>query len=92
MKLVRVCKGMTSSQHSLIAKDFAGIVGMKCSKLNPELCRFLMSCFDPVKSVLDFGDRGKIPVSAESVVQVMGVPMGSLPVPTTATQMPPVLC
>lgn len=59
MKLVRVCKGMTPDQHRLITTaDFAGIVQMKCSKLIPELCRFLMSFFDPVKCVLDFGDRG----------------------------------
>jgi hypothetical protein len=76
MKIVRVCKGMTPKQLYLIStSDFADIAEMKCSKLVPELCRFLMACFDPVKCCLDFGERGKIPVNVESVVRVLGVPM-----------------
>lgn len=82
MKIVRVCKDMTPQQRELIAKsDFGDFTRMKCSKLIPELCMFLMECFDPIKCELDFGDRGSIPVTAESIVKVMGVPMGSSPVP-----------
>jgi hypothetical protein len=40
-----------------------------------------MEHFDPVACVLDFGDRGKIPVDVQSVVNVMAVPMGNFPVP-----------
>jgi hypothetical protein len=36
-----------------------------------------MNCFDPNNSVMDFGDRGRIPVTVESVVKVLGVPMGT---------------
>jgi hypothetical protein len=82
MKVVRVLKKMTNDQRALISKyDFTGILGMQCSKLNPELCRFLMECFDPVSCHLDFGDRGRIPVDVDSVVRVMAVPMGVHPVP-----------
>ncbi|KAM0834084.1 hypothetical protein ACQ4PT_063848 [Festuca glaucescens] len=82
MKIVRVCKGMTSKQCALIrGADFTAILNMKCSKLIPELCRFLMEHFDPVACVLDFGERGKIPVDVQSVVNVMAVPMGTHPVP-----------
>nr|XP_051213424.1 uncharacterized protein LOC127331342 [Lolium perenne] len=82
MKVVRVCKGMTSKQRALISgADFSAILSMKCSKLIPELCRFLMEHFDPVACVLDFGERGKILVNVQSVVSVMAVPMGTHPVP-----------
>jgi hypothetical protein len=82
MKIVRVWKGMTPEQKELISKSvFADIAQMKCSKLVPELCRFLMSCFDPARCCLDFGGRGIIPVNAESVVRVLGVPVGSADVP-----------
>jgi hypothetical protein len=73
---------MTSKQRALIrGADFGAILSMKCSKLIPELCRFLMEHFDPVARVLDFGERGKIPVNVQSVVSVMAVPMGTHPVP-----------
>jgi hypothetical protein len=82
MKITRVCKGMTLDQKSVIINaDFGSILGMKISKLIPELCRFLMGCFNPITCELDFGDRGKIPINTESVVKVMGVPEGSTPVP-----------
>jgi hypothetical protein len=82
MKLVRVFKDMTEDQKNLlIQSDFGGMIQMKCSKLIPELCRFLMGCFDQDNCVLDFGERGKIPVTSESVVNVLGVPNGSSVVP-----------
>jgi hypothetical protein len=52
-----------------------------CSKLIPDLCWFLMVCFDPINYELDFGDRGSIPVNVESVAKVLGVPMGNSHVP-----------
>ncbi|KAM0882096.1 hypothetical protein ACQ4PT_032552 [Festuca glaucescens] len=82
MKLVRVCKSMTPEQRSLLTDaNFGAMIQMKCSKLIPELCRFLMGCFDPEKCQFDFGDRGAIPVTVESFVKVLGLPMGSSPVP-----------
>jgi hypothetical protein len=73
---------MTPEQQDLITKsDFGDIILMKCSKLIPELCRFLLASFDPVRCVLDFGDRGRIPVTVQSVAKVLGVPIGSSPVP-----------
>lgn len=40
-----------------------------------------MGCFDRKTCELDFGERGKIPVTDESVFKVMGVPTGSITVP-----------
>jgi hypothetical protein len=40
-----------------------------------------MGCFNPTTCELDFGDRGRIPVTAESAFRIMGVPMGAIPVP-----------
>ncbi|KAM0841415.1 hypothetical protein ACQ4PT_059033 [Festuca glaucescens] len=81
MKIVTVCKGMTIEQRDLlIATEFGNFIGVKCSKLNRELCRFLMGCFDPEPCALDFSDRGRIPITDESVYKVMGVPWGSIPI------------
>ncbi|CAM0944317.1 unnamed protein product [Alopecurus aequalis] len=81
MRILRLCKFMTEDQKKIIADaDFGDIINMKCSKLFRELCRFLMKAFNPDICELDFGDRGRIPVNIESVVSVMGVPMGETPV------------
>ncbi|KAM0850571.1 hypothetical protein ACQ4PT_052992 [Festuca glaucescens] len=45
------------------------------------VCKGMTQHFDLVACVLDFGERGKIPVDVQSVVSVMAVPMGSFPVP-----------
>jgi hypothetical protein len=73
---------MSPPQKILAGKyGWGGIILMMCSKLIPDLCRYLMKHFDPTNCELDFGDRGSIPVNAESVAQVLGVPMGNSPVP-----------
>jgi hypothetical protein len=73
---------MTVDQRALVnAVDFRAMLGMKCSKLNPELCIFLMGCFDPVACVLDFEEREKIPVSVKKVSEVMAIPTGVHAVP-----------
>uniref|UniRef100_A0ACD5Y089 Uncharacterized protein n=1 Tax=Avena sativa TaxID=4498 RepID=A0ACD5Y089_AVESA len=81
MRMVRVFKTMTKPQRDLIINsDFGELLNMKCSKLIPELCRFLMDCFNPNTCELDFGHRGRVPVTVQSVHKVMGVPMGTIPV------------
>lgn len=82
MKIVKVCKAMNEDRRKLIiSADFGDMLKMKCSKLIPELCRFLMECFNPKTCELEFHGRGRIPVNAQSVFKVLGVPMGSFPVP-----------
>lgn len=82
MKIVRVCKAMTPGQRDLIiGADLGDLLDMKCSKLIPELCRFLMDCFNPETCMLDFGKRGRIPITDESVCKVMGAPIGRIHVP-----------
>jgi hypothetical protein len=79
MKIFRVCKGFTDKQQKIIVDaDLGEILKWRCSKLVPDLCKFLMGCFDPELRVLDFGDRGRIPVTLDSVVKVLGVPMGRI--------------
>uniref|UniRef100_A0ACD5Y043 Uncharacterized protein n=2 Tax=Avena sativa TaxID=4498 RepID=A0ACD5Y043_AVESA len=81
MRLVRVCKGMTKPQRDLITNsEFGDFLNVRCSKLIPELCRFLMDCFNPDRCELDFGPRGRVPITIQSVHRIMGVPMGSIPV------------
>lgn len=81
MRLVWVCKAMTKPQRDLIINsEFGGFLNMKCSKLIPELCRFLMDCFNPDRCELDFGPRGRVPGTVQSIHRIMGVPMGSIPV------------
>ncbi|KAM0912956.1 hypothetical protein ACQ4PT_012480 [Festuca glaucescens] len=84
MKIVRVCKDLTTDQWDLLVNsDLGQIIQMKCSKLNPALFHFLMDHFDPHGCALDFGDRGRIPVTLDSVVKVLGVSMGNTAVPYT---------
>ena len=81
MKIIRVCKGFTPEQcEVIIGADFGDTLGWKCSRLIPELCKYLMGCFNPDSCELDFGARGKVPISLQSVVNVLGVPMGSNPI------------
>jgi hypothetical protein len=84
MKIVRLCKDLTEDQMALLVNsDFGHIAKMKCSKLNPALCHFLMEHFDPHGCALDFGERGRIPVIPDYVVKVLGIPMGNTDVPYT---------
>ena len=60
--------------------EFSGMVDIKCSKLRPELCKFLMQSFDPARCELVFPGRGSIPITEESVYTVLGVPWGDIDV------------
>lgn len=59
---------------------YGGLVDIKCSKLHPGLCKFLMESFDPSTCKLVFAGRGAIAVTEESVEQVIGVPRGDMDV------------
>lgn len=81
MKLVRLYPKITEDQKALIRKyDYGGLLDIKCSKLNPELCLFLIDSFDEASCSLRFPGRGVIPLTEESVQQVIGVPKGNLEV------------
>lgn len=81
MKLVRLYPSMTGEQIKLIKMaDYGGLVDIKCSKLQPDLCKFLMESFDPLSCKLVFPGRGSIDVTEQSVHEVIGVPRGDIEV------------
>jgi hypothetical protein len=85
MKIVWVCKDLSTDQRGFfwVKSDLGQIIEMKCLKLNHALCHFLMDHFDPHGCALDFGDRGRIPITPDYVVKVIGVPMGNTAIPYT---------
>lgn len=81
MKLVRLYPSISEKQEKLIrSADYGGLLDIKCSKLQPELCKFLMDSFDPTSCRMIFPGRGSIPVTERSVGKVIGVPRGPLEV------------
>lgn len=81
MKIVRLYKHMSPSQRKLLqAYGFGSLLDIKCSKLQPQLCKYLMEHFNPDTCQLEFGARGSIPVTEEAVHKVLGIPMGREPV------------
>jgi hypothetical protein len=81
MKLTRLYPSLSVDQKDLIRDyDYGGLLDIKCSKLQFELCQFLMESFHSTTCSMDFADRGSIPVTEESVYKVLGVPMGDLEV------------
>jgi hypothetical protein len=75
MKLVRLYPHITEAQNLMIRKDdYGGRLDIKCSKLHPTLCKFLVKHFNPWTCKLVF------PVTEKSVQEVMGVPMGPVEV------------
>lgn len=81
MKLVKLYPSLLEDQKTLIRNnDYGGLLDIKCSKLVPELCQYLMYSFDPTICRMIFPGRGSIPVTEVSVSKVMGVPLGRLEV------------
>jgi hypothetical protein len=81
MKLVSLYPFISDDQKLLIRfAHYGGLLDIKCSKLQPDLCKFLMESFDPVSCKMVFPDRGSIPVTEASVQKVIGVPRGKLQV------------
>ena len=81
MKLVKLYPSITEDQKTLIRNsDYGGLLDIKCSLLQPELCQFLIESFDSATCSLVFPGRGSIPLTEESVHKVIGVPMGDLEV------------
>uniref|UniRef100_A0A0E0BNS1 Uncharacterized protein n=1 Tax=Oryza glumipatula TaxID=40148 RepID=A0A0E0BNS1_9ORYZ len=68
---------MSGEQKRLIeGAGFHGLVDLKCSKLRPDLCSWLMEHFNPATNQLVFPGRGAIDVNEESMKSVLGIPMG----------------
>lgn len=81
MKLTRLYPKITPDQKKMIREaDYGGLLDIKCSKLQPELCKFLMEHFDASSCSLVFPGRGTIPITEISVRKVLGVPQGIMEV------------
>uniref|UniRef100_A0A0E0LIX8 Uncharacterized protein n=1 Tax=Oryza punctata TaxID=4537 RepID=A0A0E0LIX8_ORYPU len=77
MKLIKLYPHMSGEQKRLIeGAGFHGLVDLKCSKLRPDLCSWLMEHFNPATNQVVFPGRGAIDVNEESVKSVLGIPMG----------------
>ncbi|KAG2658941.1 hypothetical protein PVAP13_1KG297915, partial [Panicum virgatum] len=74
MMLVKLYSHMSNNQRRLI--DDAGFGGL-LSQLFPDLCQWLLDCYDPESSELLLSGRGRIPITEAIVHRVMGIPRGS---------------
>lgn len=78
MRLTKLYPNMTAQQKNMIKNaDFSGLLEIKCSKLQPELCKFLMESFDPTSCAMVFPGRGVIQITEEDVESVLRIPRGS---------------
>jgi hypothetical protein len=81
MKLVRLYPSISIDQKTMIRNaDHGGLLDIKCSKLQPELCKYLMKSFDSTSCSLVFPRRGSISITKNSVEMVIGFPRGKLEV------------
>uniref|UniRef100_A0A0E0D2N8 Uncharacterized protein n=1 Tax=Oryza meridionalis TaxID=40149 RepID=A0A0E0D2N8_9ORYZ len=64
MKLIKLYSHMSAEQKRLIeGAGFHGLVDLKCLKLRPDLCSWLMEHFNPTTNQLVFPRRGAIDVN-----------------------------
>ncbi|CAN6324457.1 unnamed protein product [Urochloa humidicola] len=77
MMIVKLFKQLTNAQR--LMKDragFGGLLNCSFSQVSPDICNWLLSCFDPESDHLVFPGRGSIPVTEQTVHTVLGIPMG----------------
>ena len=78
MMLVKLYSHMSNNQRRLIDDaGFGGLLNCRCSQLFPDLCQWLLDCYDPESSELVLPGRGRIPITEAIVHRVMGIPRGS---------------
>ncbi|CAL5059437.1 unnamed protein product [Urochloa decumbens] len=78
MTIVKLYKDMSDQQRQLIERNsFGGLLNFAFSQVHPELCNWLLTCYDAESSELVFPGRGSIPVTESSVHKVLGIPMGA---------------
>ena len=78
MMLVKLYSHMSNNQRRLIDDaGFGGLLNCRCSQLFPDLCQWLLDCYDPESSELVLPRRGRIPITEAIVHRVMGIPRGS---------------
>jgi hypothetical protein len=79
MKLTKLYPSISDDQKDFVrVNDYGGLLDIKCSKLQSELCQYVMNSFDPESCQLVFPGRRAIPVSNQAVHKILGVPMGDV--------------
>ena len=72
---------LVSAQKILIVdKQFGGLLNLGSCTMPADLSQWVMKCYDHEKSELVIPDRGRIPVDAESVYRIWGLPNSGLKV------------
>ncbi|CAL5065983.1 unnamed protein product [Urochloa decumbens] len=78
MTIVKLYKDMFDQQRQLIERNgFGGLLNFAFFQVHPELCNWLLTCFDAESLELVFPGRGSIPVIESSVHKVLGIPMAA---------------
>ncbi|KAJ1274513.1 hypothetical protein BS78_05G067900 [Paspalum vaginatum] len=80
--LVKLCKTMSQAQHERIDnEEFGGLLNIACKRVPVEFASWLMvDCYDAETRELVLQGRGRIPVNAEAVHNVLGLHRGGDPV------------
>ncbi|KAM0856293.1 hypothetical protein ACQ4PT_049218 [Festuca glaucescens] len=65
---------------AILKMDLGGLLNIGACTMPVDLSQWVMKCYDHVKSELVIPNRGKIPVDAESVSRVWGLPNSGLKV------------
>ncbi|XP_037426613.1 uncharacterized protein LOC119291910 [Triticum dicoccoides] len=74
-RLFKLNKDLVKDQKSMIRGiDFGGLLDITTTSMPGDLRQWIMKHYDPEKSQIVIPDRGKIPVDAESVRRIWGLP------------------
>ena len=75
--IVRLCRQLTPGQKKLVIEmGLSSILDIKCDKLNNPLVAWLTRLYNPATRSFVIPGRGNVPLTEESVHQIMGIPWG----------------
>ena len=70
----------TNQKVAIMETGFGGLLSIGASTMPADLSQWVMKCYDPVKSQLVIPNRGRIPVDADSVNMMWGLPNSGMKV------------
>lgn len=74
-------KNLSSQQKcALIDRHFGGLLAIEAPTMPADLSQWVMRCYDPDKSELVIPNRGSVPVDANSVSDMWGLPNSGMKV------------
>jgi hypothetical protein len=71
---------VAAQRVAIIERKLGGLLNIGKCNMPADLSQWVMKCYDPSKSTLEIPDRGSIPVDAESVYRVWGLPNSGMKV------------